>query len=286
MNFRPAAHTDIDEIVAFTTDTFEWGDYVPLMIGDWVDDPSGVVMVAIDNDEIVGLARVILLSEIEAWSHAARVRPDRRGEGIAGMLADVLTEWARQQGALVIRLLIEDDNEASIRHIQKQGFRRVATAIRANRAIGDVTPNPDGNGGRRMPSALTAKPVKSADAPMLAAGWPMSQPGRELRGMIAQGWSFHTVTEPVLVQRADAGELWEMGSSWAATGPFGDGFDVSLIDTNPDEAFDAIKALIDLANERGADTFWMWVADIDWLVQAARRAGCETTPSGIWIHPL
>jgi len=263
MNFRPATHADIDEIVAFTTDTFEWGDYVPQMIGDWVND-----------------------SETEAWSHAARVRPDRRGEGIAGMLADVLTDWARQQGALVVRLLIEDDNEASIRHIQKQGFRRVATAIRANRAIGDATPNPDGNGGRWRPSALTAKPVKSADAPMLAAGWPMSQSGRELRGMIAQGWSFHTLTEPVLAQRANAGELWEMGSSWAAIGPFGDGFDVSLIDTNPDEAFDAIKALIDLANERGAETFWMWVADIDWLVQAARRAGCETTPSGIWIHPL
>lgn len=286
MDFRPAADSDIDEIVAFTTDTFEWGDYIPRLIGDWIDDTSGVVMVAIDNEEIVGLARVVLLSETEAWSHAARVRPDRRGEGIAGMLAEVLTEWARQQGALVVRLLIEDDNESSVRHIQKQGFRRVATAIRANRAIGDATPNPDGNGGRRTPSTLTAKPVKAADAPMLAAGWPTSESGRELRGTIATGWSFHTLTESVLVERANAGELWEMGSSWAATGPLDDAFDVSLIDTDPEEAFDAIKALIDLANERGAEAFWMWIADIDWLIQAARRAGCDITPSGIWSHPL
>ncbi len=286
MIFRPATHDDIEEIAGFTTDTFEWGDYVPRLIGEWIDDPSGVVMVAIDESEIVGLARVILLSETEAWSHAARVRPDRRGEGIAGMLADVLTKWARNQGALVVRLLIEDDNAASIRHIQKQGFRRVATAIRASRSIGDATPNPNGNGGLRTPSVLTARPVKSADAQMLAAGWPTSNCGRALRGLVAHGWSFHTLTESVLVDRATAGELWEMGSSWAATGSFDDAFDVSLLDTNPEEAFDAITALIDLANERGGEAFWMWLADHDWLIQAARRAGCDVSPSGIWIHAL
>lgn len=286
MDFRQATSRDIDEIVAFTTDTFEWGDYVPRMIGEWVDDPSGVVIVAVDNDEIVGVSRVMLLSKTEAWSHAMRVRPNRRGEGIAGALADVLVGWARENGALVLRLLVEDDNEASIRHVEKHGFRRVATAIRATRAIGDATPNPDGNGGRRRPSDLTAKPVKSADAPMLAAGWSTSESGRMLRGLIADGWRFHTLTETGLVARANAGELWEIGSSWAATGPFDDAFDVSLLDTNPEEAFDAIKALVDLANERGAEAFWLWIADIDWLVQAARRAGCDITPNGIWSHPL
>lgn len=286
MRFRPAAKSDIAEIVAFTTDTFEWGDYIPQFIGEWIDDASGVVMIAIDGSTIVGLARVVLLSETEAWSHAARVHPDRRGEGIAGQLAGVLIEWARERGAHVVRLLIEDANDASIRHIQKQGFRRVATAVRAHRAIGAATPNPDGNGGRRTPSDLRARLVKGADAPMLAAAWSTSEPGRSLRGLIAQGWSFHTLTESALIERANRGELWEMGSSWAAAGPSDDSFDVSLLDTSPEEAFDAIKALIDLANERGAEAFWLWIADIDWLVQAARRAGCETTPSGIWIHPL
>lgn len=286
MNFREATHADTAEIVAFTTDTFEWGDYIPRLIGDWIDDPSGVVMVAIDDSEIVGLARVVLLSPTEAWSHAARVRPDRRGEGIAGHLADVLIEWARDHGAHVVRLLIEDDNDASIRHIRKQGFRRVATAIRASRSIGEATTNPEGNGGRLTPSVLTARPVKSADAEMLAAGWSLSLCGRPLRGMIAKGWSFHTLLKPVLVERATAGELWEMGSSWAATGSFGDAFDVSLLDTNPEAAFDAIKALIDLANDRGAEAFWMWLADLDWLIAAARRAGCGISPSGIWLHPL
>jgi len=279
MEFRRATHGDIAEIVAFTTDTFEWGDYVPEMIGEWIDDPSGTVMVAVDDSGITGLARVVLLSNTEAWSHAARIRPDRRGEGIAGQLADVLLDWARAHGALIVRLLVEDDNHASIRQVAKAGLRRVATAVRAGRPIGDATPNPDGNGGRRTSSGFTARPVKAADAPMLAAAWSSSRCGRPLRGLIANGWRFHILTEPDLIDAAQRGGLWEIGSSWAVTRQDEATFGVSLLDTDPAEAFDAIRSLIDVANERGAEAFSMWLADIDWLTQAARRAGCDVSPS-------
>jgi L-amino acid N-acyltransferase YncA len=286
MDFREAAHEDVPEIVAFTTDTFAWGDYVPEMIDEWIDDASGAVMVAVDDSGIVGLARVALLSESEAWSHAARIRPDRRGEGIAGDLADVLLEWTRSRGIRVTRLLIEDDNESSIRHIKKKGFRRVATAVRARRAIGDATPNPEGNGGRRTSATVTPRSINTADTPMLAAEWSLSQCGRPLRGLIADGWTFHTLTEQDLVDAARDAGLWQVGSSWAVTRQVDTEFDVSLLDTNPDEAFDTIRSLIDLANGRGAEDFWMWLTDLDWLTQAARRAGCEVTTSGIWVYSL
>jgi GNAT superfamily N-acetyltransferase len=286
MEFRSATHGDTAEIIGFTTNTFEWGDYVPEMIAEWIDDPSGVVMVAIDETGIVGLARVVLLSDTEAWSHAARVRPDRRGEGIAGQLADVLLEWTRDHGVRVTRLLIEDDNESSIRHIKKKGFRRVATAIRARRAIGDATANPEGNGFRRAPSSVVARPIPAADAPMLAAEWSTSHCGRPLRGLIAQGWRFRTLTASHLTDAAREGDVWQMGSSWAVAHHEGNLFDVSLIHTDATEAFDAIRSLIDVANQRGAEDFWMWIADIDWLIQAARRAGCDVTSNGIWVYSL
>ncbi|GMQ93993.1 MAG: hypothetical protein BMS9Abin12_1475 [Acidimicrobiia bacterium] len=284
MQFREALPGDVPEIVAFTTDTFDWGDYVPEMIGDWIDDDAGVVMIALDGSEIVAVARVVLLSDTEAWSHAARVRPDHRGRGIAGELGDVLLDWIRERGAHVVRLLIEDDNESSIRNVTKNGFRRVTTAIRARRAIGDATPNPDGNGGRRTSPGITARPVKAADAPMLAAAWSSSQCGRPLRGLVAEGWSFHTLTKSDLVDAAHHGGLWEIGSSWAVTRQDDASFEVSLVDTNPDEALATIRSLIDVANERGSEAFWMWLTDNDWLVQAARRAGCEVSSFGIWVY--
>ncbi len=286
MEFRPATHDDIDEITSFTTDTFEWGDYVPQMVGEWIDDPAGAVVVAKDESGIVGLARVILVSPTEAWSHAARIRPDRRGEGVAGQLADVLLDWARNHGALIARLLIEDDNEASIRQVTKKGLRRVATAVKARRAIGEATPNPEGNGGRRGPPELTARPGTAADACMLAAAWSSSPCGRPLRGLIAEGWRFHTLTESDLVEVARDGGLWEIGSSWAVTRQDETMFDVSLLDTDANDAFDTIGALVDLANERGSEAFSMWLADIDWLIQAARRAGCDVFTHGIWVYSL
>ena len=286
MQFREATHGDVDEIIAFTTDTFEWGDYIPEMITEWIDDASGVVMVAVDDSGIVGLARVVVRRKTEGWCHPARVTAGRRGEGIAGDLADVLLEWARTHGVLITRLLIEDDNESSIRHIQKKGFRRVATAVRARRAIGEATPNPEGNGARRTSATAVTRPVNAAEAPMLAAQWSLSPCGRPLRGLVGNDWRFHTLTAPDLVAAAHEGGLWRTGSSWAITRQVGAEFDVSLLETNPEEAFDTISSLIDLARDRGAEDFWMWLADLDWLTQAARRAGCGISPSGIWVFSL
>lgn len=286
MLFREAVHEDIPEIVSFTTDTFEWGDYVPDMIAEWIDDPSGVVMVAQDDSGVIALGRVTLLSETEAWAHAARVKPERRGEEIAGDLADVLLAWARDRGALVARLLIEDDNEASIRHIRKKGFRRAATVVRASRTIGEASPNPAGNGGRRIPSSLSARRVRAADAAMLASAWSTSLCGRPLRGLVADGWRFRRLTEKDVITAAHDGELWEMRSSWAVTRHSDTSFEVSLFDTDPADALSAMQVLIDMANEHGAESCSMWLADLDWVTRAARRSGCEVFPSGIWSYSL
>ncbi|MDK1016812.1 MAG: GNAT family N-acetyltransferase [Actinomycetota bacterium] len=286
MKIRQATHADIPEIVSFTTDTFEWGDYVPDMIAEWIDDPSGVVMVAEDNSEVIALGRVTLLSDTEAWAHAARVKPERRGEEIAGDLADVLLAWARDRGALVARLLIEDDNEASIRHITKKGFRRVATVVRASRTIGDTSPNPEGNGGQRTPASVSARRVRTADASLLAAGWSSSICGRPLRGLVGDGWRFRRLTDQDVISAARAGDLWEVGSSWAITRHVDTSFDVSIIDTVPADAISVMQALIDEATAQGAESFSMWLADLEWLTQAARSAGCDLFPSGIWIYSL
>lgn len=286
MLFREATHTDIPEIVSFTTDTFEWGDYVPDRIAGWIDDPSGVVMVAQDDSGVIALGRVTLLSETEAWAHAARVKPQRRGEAIAGDLADVLLAWARDKKALVARLLIEDDNEAAIQHITKKGFRRVATVVRASRTIGDASPNPEGNGGQRTPASVTARAGLGADAGILASGWSTSICGRPLRGLVADGWHFRMLTVQDVVAAAHAGELWEMGRSWAIARHSDTSFEVSLLHTDPIDALSSIQALIDKANEHGAESFSMWISDHDWLVQAARRADCQVSPSGIWIYSL
>lgn len=287
MRMREATPSDIDSIVEFTTDTFEWGDYVPTMVSSWIEDGDGIVMVAVDDADIpIAMARAVFLTEREVWSHAARVHPDHRGKGIAGDLADVLMDWARERGGQVVRLLIEDDNLASIRHIMKKDFRRAVSAIRASRTVGAASPNPEGNGGRRQPSQLRTRPGKIQDLPLVRASWSTSDVGRTMRQLIGTGWRFHRLDDSDIEEAARSGNLWEIGNSWAITGSVEPEFQVQLIDTNESEAHEAIRALIDTANNRGAEAFSMWIADVDWLVRAARRSGCDVTGFGVWEKPI
>jgi len=287
MRTRAARLDDIDAIVAFTTGTFSWGDYVPGLFASWVTDDDGMTMVAVDDDDVpIGMARAVFLTEHEVWSHAARVHPDHRGLGIAGDLADALMTWAGERGGQVMRLLIDDDNLASIRHITKKGFTRAVSVVRASRGIGPGSFNPEGNGGRRHPSPLVSRPGKVQDLALVRASWSTSEVGRSLRGLVASGWRFHRLRDVDIEQAARSGNLWEIGNSWAITESVEPTFDICLLDTGPDEAFDVIGALIDTANNRGADALTAWLADTDWLVQAARRAGCDVIGHGIWVKPL
>lgn len=286
MEIREVTRNDVDAIVALTQNTFEWGDYIPDRISGWLDDSVGVVMVADTGSDIIGVGRVMLMSPREAWSHAVRVHPDHRGRGVAGDLLDALCRWSVGEGAQVVRLLIDDTNEASKRHVTKNDFRRVATAVRAVRSVGEATPNPEGNGGRSTSTVTPARRVKAADSAMLAAAWSTSTCGRAMRGLVATEWHFANLGPDRVEESARAGGVWEMGSSWAVIQQFDTTFDVALLDTDESDALGAIRALIDLANERGSDEFLMWIADLDWLIQAARRAGCQTESFGIWVRSL
>lgn len=287
MLIRPARPSDLDAIVAFTTETFDWGDYVPRMLPEWLADTHGIVMVATDDDDApIAMARAVFLTDTEVWSHAARVHPDHRGRGIAGMLADHLMVWARDEGGLIVRLLIEDDNLASITHITKVGFTRAASVIRATRTIGAASPNPEGNGGRRHPSRLQARPGKRQDLVLVRSVWSTSEAGRLLRGMIGGHWRFHRLRDIDIEDAAASADLWEIGGSWAITDREEEHWVVRLLATDRDEAYDVIRALVDTANNRGAESMEIWLADSDWTVQAARRCGFEVSGLGVWEHPL
>ncbi len=286
MEIRPATAADIDTIVSFTTGTFTWGDYVPEEIGEWIDDPNGMVLVAVIDGNAVGVARTILLTPTEAWAHGARVHPDHRGKGIAGVLADHLMQWAHDAGARVVRLLIEDDNTASIRHVDKVGFRRTLHLMRATRSVGEATANPRGNGVRSGPSTLAARPGKAPDAMLAMTSWASSDVGRAMRGLVGIGWRFHRLTAHDVENAARNGNLWEIGGGWAIASTTAPSFEVAMLDTRIDDAYATFRALMDVANKHGAEGLVVWIPAIDWLMQAARRVGCDIEPLSIWEHPL
>lgn len=287
MRIREARADDVDAIVAFTTGTFRWGDYVPDAVEGWIASDRGILHVATDEDDRpIAMMRAEFLTDREVWSHAARVHPAHRGIRIAARLMDAQTTWARERGGWVMRLLIEDENQSAIAHVMRYGFVRAASVIRATRAVGAASPNPEGNGGRSFPSSLTARPGKVHDLPLVRSSWEVSPTGRALRQLIGEGWRFHRLRDADIEAAARSSNLWEVGNSWVITGSIEPVFEVRAIDTTPEEAEEVLRALIDTANNRGAEMFAAWIPDLDWIIRAARRTGCDVAGNGVWALPL
>ncbi len=101
-------------------------DYVPLAFDAWVRDRKGRFWVAIEDGRVIGIAKLTLSSDREAWLHALRVDPTYRRRGVATALLQHRLERARRLGARVARLDTAEDNIAVHRLMRRFGFHRIA----------------------------------------------------------------------------------------------------------------------------------------------------------------
>lgn len=129
VDIRPAAPSDVDDVVAFTEDTWEGGDYIPQVFEDWVqnDDEEQRTFVADIGGEAVGLVQFTLVSEYEAWSQGMRVAPEARGRGVGKALNLAGFRWARDKGATVARNMIFSWNVQGLGLARAIGFDPVTS---------------------------------------------------------------------------------------------------------------------------------------------------------------
>ncbi len=287
MIIRSARASDHEAVAAFTRNTFDWGDYVPDAFSEWLHDADSRVVVAVDDGDVaVALSRARLLSPREAWFHGARVHPEWRGRGIAGDMARTLGDWADSAGADVARLLVEDRNESSRRHVVKIGFRPVAHFSRCTRPVGEASPLPAGNGGRSASARTAPRPAKSLEAESAFASWSLGELGRLSRGLFARGWSFRRLAAEDLISAARSGNLLEVGPGWALAESTADRLEIGWVDARPEDAEDLIRALVARAPVTGAESLTLWLPTCDWLTRAARRANCAIEPMSVYAIAL
>ena len=286
-SIRPARADDQRAIAAFTTGTFEWGDYVADAFEHWRTDPNGLVVVATDSDDVaIGMTGVTMVSPTEAWFQGARVHEDWRRRGIAGAMASLMTEWVRERGARVVRLLVEDWNEPAQRQVEAGGFRPVGPWVSAQRMVGAASPVPSGNGGRRVPALEQLARANSAEAEPAYMSWSTGELGRASRGLIATGWRWRRVSASDLVDAARRESLWTARSGWAVAQRHDDTLEVGWLETRPGDGHDLVRALVDLAVAEGADRVELKLPGVDWLTTAARSAGCELWSMIMYEKPV
>jgi RimJ/RimL family protein N-acetyltransferase len=191
---RRARPGDREAILAFATQTWEGGDYIPYVLDAWLAASDGVCLVAVprvgrgdrpdsigtgdrplEPDRPIAFCRVALLSPTEAWLEGIRVDPAVRGRSVATALQVAELAWAAAHGATVVRYVTGEDNEGSHHLGARHGFRRLAD----RRSYG---------GPRRGEEASNAHPSRSRSDLLEAARREGLALPRDLPGEAVRRW--------------------------------------------------------------------------------------------------
>ena len=191
IDLRPATHDDYDDVVAFTTDTWdEQSDYIPRVYHDWIETNHSQTLVADAGDDIAGIAQVVMLSDYESWAQGMRVNSDFRGLGIGTTLTQALFDWAREQGAVVARNMVFSWNQAGLGQSRAVGFEPV-TEFRW------LQPDP------------TDEPVPASVTDNVDAAWTFwtaSEARTHLSGLaldMDESWAMRDLTRQMLARASD-----------------------------------------------------------------------------------
>lgn len=282
---RPAQPNDIEEIASFATETFEWGDYIVESFSEWLADERGIVHVA-ETDRVVAMGRTVMLSDREAWLHAARVDPEYRRRGLGSSLNDAGAAWAHQRGAVVARLLVEDWNTAASAQVVDIGYRPVAQWTSGHLQL-DADVQPRSNGHKRLPGEERLAAGRSAEADIAWMSWSSGETARAGRELFPVGWHFRKMRPGDLAEAARTRSLWHCPSGWVIAAELEPNrLFVPWISTSDLDVDRLLRALGDLAEEREISSIRLMVPRVDWMIPAIERAGFSHEPNTIYARDL
>lgn len=263
---RPARPDDVPGITEWTTDTFEWGDYVPERISTWIEDPDSKVMVCVDDsDTPVAVAHAVMLSPTEGWLEAVRVQPNHRRSGLGSALNHAGVSWVRDRGGRVVRLATEAVNTAARSQVETLGYRQTSSWLYASMEIGQNA---------RPARDLRMRPAPGSDVDPAWMFWSTSELALEGRGFIANGWQWRRTTPEDLTAAASGSEFFQNAAGWAIVDrPYGNVSRTKWLATTKEEAPALLEGLIDLAAQQGSEELSIKLPNIAWASEALARAG-------------
>jgi len=275
---RPARQEDIPTIVSWTTNTFEWGDYIPERLPGWLEDPDSLVVVCVDEDDRpVAVSHTTMLSPVEAWLEGARVHPEHRRSGMGSAMNQAGTIWARERGARVARLATEKTNTAARGQVEAIGYRHISTW-----AVATLQPGPhraEIDDDRRLRAS------HKADVDSAWMSWSVGDLAGAGKELISHGWRWRNTRYEDLLEAAANLQLLQCPSGWLILEqPGEDVIRTGWSTTTPDEGPLFAEALLDLAAGRGAESIRVFVPSVPWMVETLTRAG--GTPRETYIYAL
>ncbi len=281
---RPARAEDRDAVFAFSSTTFDGEDYIPYVWDDWLgaDPERSALLVAVWNEQPVGVIHWRLLSDEEAWIEGIRVDPAERRRGVGRAMLSRALAGADAHGAQVARLMTSEQNVASQQLVGRFGFVRVAELVRYEAAASEEAGNAAARLGPEDFDRVWTWLEESNLRPF--AG-----------GLELEYWAARALSEPVLRAYLAAGEVWaleEWGSLQAlavVTVHAAEGDDAATLESRyTDGTADALGrlglALRRIAAERGCAKVELWLPNLLILRDAMQGAGFTSGDEAMWIY--
>lgn len=287
ITIRMARADDQGPIEAFTTDTFEWGDYVHESWLRWLATPNLNLLVAVDNDDTpIATSAARMLSATEGWLQGTRVRPDWRRIGVAQALAEHQRIWVRDAGGQVLRLCVEAENRPARAQVESDGYRPDCTWIEGSGPAVSTRPVPATNGGSRTKVNAPLSRAATADAVPALMSWSSGDLYRAARAMFAVDWTWRRLTEGDLVAAAEQGALWTGPTGWAIAAANGNDLEVAWMETRPEDANDFVRGLLAIASEEHATRVKIVAPDLPWVRSAFEKPGLNIAGLVVYGKPL
>jgi Acetyltransferase (GNAT) family. len=98
-------------------------DYVLNEVKKWLDDNKGQIILAFEDNNLVGFSHVFIQNENVAWFEAARVKQNMKGRGIGTALNLEGIKYCKNKGINKARLVTSSKNVIAQKHLVKTPFR-------------------------------------------------------------------------------------------------------------------------------------------------------------------
>jgi ribosomal protein S18 acetylase RimI-like enzyme len=264
---RPARSEDLESIAPWTQDTFAWGDYIGERFQSWLATEGSVVLVAVDDNDLpLALVHVVMASPSEAWMEGARVHPEYKRAGLGTALNAAGVEWARRQGARVVRLAVETDNEAARQQVAKLGYRVGSTWV-AGFA---------GAPGRHGMVGTALHPSLSQDLDAAWMSWATGELAAAGRELLCEGWLWRTARPDDLRAAASTSRMFQSAHGWVIFRD-SDRLETMWLATTPEDMPALLEGILAMAGAVGEEDLVVKVPAVDWAVESMKRSGFEVS---------
>ncbi len=123
---RPLTNGDKDFVLSYTSNTWEWGDYIKDVWDEWVNDKVGLFVTVDMNGKAIAICHMDIIEGNVAWLEGMRVHPEYRNRGLASILTKYCIKVAAERGLSYAMLVTSSRNLPARKVAEKLGFSVMA----------------------------------------------------------------------------------------------------------------------------------------------------------------